>query len=97
MSNTEDTVQSMISAALHADAPADIIAEIEAALGSEDRWVLNACILSIGHMARRFKTYPADLKARVWLAARTSAHADVLAGTLGDAESDIATFKAEAV
>ena len=64
MSNTEDTVQSMIGAALHADAPADIIAEIEAALGSEDRWVLNACILSIGHMARRFKTYPADLKAR---------------------------------
>jgi len=97
MSANEDTVLSMIGTALNADTPDEIIAEIEAALGSEDRWVINACILSIAHMARRFRTYPADLKARVWLAAKTSAHAETLSGTLGDAEGDIATFRAEAV
>ena len=100
MSRSEATVHDVIGAALNAERPDIVVAAVEAALASSDgheRWVVNACVLAMGHMARRFGEYPGKLKTRIWERARTIDAAEKLAGTLEDAEADIAHFKARPV
>jgi len=100
MSRSEAIVHDIIGAALNAEQPDAVVAAVEAALASPDgheRWVVNACVLAMGHMARRFGEYPEALKGRIWERARTIDEAAELVGTLEDAQSDIAHFRARPV
>ncbi|WP_203294670.1 hypothetical protein [Maricaulis parjimensis] len=88
----------IVSLAMECESLEDLAPVLEKAAASNDPWVINAGILAIGHAARRFKSFPLDMKQTLWSRVHDFPdHASNLRGTCLTADDDIAHFKAKGV
>lgn len=93
------TALGIVYAAMECEEPGQMSEALDFALVSEDPWLLNAGILAIGHLARRFKVYPKAMKERLWVRCHAfpAGAGPQLAGTREDAEGDIRHFGARGI